>query len=356
MFRTSLQNCIVTLTCYVVVTRNSALFLCEIFSWLHVAVTVCVGVQILCRELAVVMPRSERELRVPLEEKAAMAVWTIANQETFREISNLFGMNRGNAHFCIFQVLKVIGLQLKPEYVKWPSAIESRRIAAEFEESYGLAGVIGCLDGTHVQVKPPANDRDSYINRKGFPSINVMAVCDNSKTFRYVYADRAGSVHDARVLRVSSLGDMLENGTVYLSEDKENYHLLGDSAYPLLPNLIVPYRDNGHLTATQVRFNNIHSSTRSVIERAFGRLKGMFRRLRGVDCTHPMNALYMIEAAFVMHNFILYHEHGSDNDDIDNDVDGSDVPETSPATTSEFGTAAVRQAAREKRDKLAASL
>jgi len=129
------------------------------------------------------MPPSERELRVPLPEKTAMAIWAIANQETFCEISNLFGMNRGNSHFCIFQTLKAIGVQLKPNYVKWPSASECHRIASEFEESTGLSGVIGCIDGTHVQMKPPANNRDSYINRKVFPSINVMAVCDNVKTF-----------------------------------------------------------------------------------------------------------------------------------------------------------------------------
>jgi len=42
--------------------------------------------------------------------------------------------------------------------------------------------------------------------------VNVLAVCDNKMHFTYVYADRAGSIHDARVLRVSSLGDMLETG------------------------------------------------------------------------------------------------------------------------------------------------
>jgi len=55
----------------------------------------------------------------------------------------------------------------------------------------------------------------------------------------------------------------------------------------------------------------------------------MFRRLRRIECTHPVNALHMIEAAFVMHNFILYHERGGDDDDDDIDMDGSDVPEMS---------------------------
>jgi len=52
----------------------------------------------------------------------------------------------------------------------------------------------------------------------------MMTVCDNIKTIRYVYADHADSVHDAHVLQVSSLGDILKSGTLYMSEDKENYH------------------------------------------------------------------------------------------------------------------------------------
>jgi DDE superfamily endonuclease len=51
------------------------------------------------------------------------------------------------------------------------------------EEVHGFPGVVGCIDGTHIPVKAPRNDRDSYINRKGFPSINVLAVCDEKTRF-----------------------------------------------------------------------------------------------------------------------------------------------------------------------------
>jgi len=81
----------------------------------------------------------------------------------------------------------------------------------------------------------------------------------------YVYADHAGSVHDERVLHVSSLVQKLDNGQIGGANDK--YHHLGDSAFPLLPNLLVPYHDNGHLTPAQVTFNTIHSSAHSNVER-----------------------------------------------------------------------------------------
>jgi len=259
-------------------------------------------------------------------------------------------------HHCIFEVFKATAHYLKPMYIKWPTLRESNKIAADFEEKYGFPGVIGCVDGTHIGIRAPANDRDSYINRKGYPSVNVLAVCDHQKLFTYVYADRAGSVHDARVLRVSSLGQKLEICQIGGADDK--YHILGDSAFPLLPNLLVPYRDNGHLTPAQITFNTIHSSARSIIERAFGRLKGKFRRLRGIDCTYPVNALHMIESAFTLHNFVLQNDQSDENDSDSDEESGSVVTIESGAAgvNVEFANAALRRAAQRKRDCIAAKL
>jgi len=46
---------------------------------------------------------------------------------------------------------------------------------------------------------------------------------------------------------------------------------------------MTPFKDTGHLTVAQLRYNTKLSSIRSVIERAFGRLKGKFRRLKYLD-------------------------------------------------------------------------
>ena len=145
---------------------------------------------------------------------------------------------------------------------------------------------------------------------------------------------------------MSSLGRMLESGS--LDGQSQKFNLLGDSAYPLLPTLLVPYRDNGHLTARQSKFNTIHSSTRSIIERAFGRLKGMFRRLKGIECTYPVNSLHIIEASFVLHNFVLQHEHADTCDDMDDIIDGgAQRQQTTIDSSGKFGNAALQKAARD---------
>lgn len=56
----------------------------------------------------------------------------------------------------------------------------------------------------------------------------------------------------------------------------QDSHLVGDLAYKLHENLLVPYRDNGHLTERQRNYNFCQSSARIAIERAFGILKGRF--------------------------------------------------------------------------------
>lgn len=67
--------------------------------------------------------------------------------------------------------------------------------------------------------------------------------------FSKVFTGSPGSGHDSRVLRNSDLW--------YSDQAKfnANYHILGDSAYPLRKWLLTPFRDNGHLTRQLKKYN-----------------------------------------------------------------------------------------------------
>ncbi|XP_026475984.1 protein ALP1-like, partial [Ctenocephalides felis] len=107
------------------------------------------------------------------------------------------------------------------------------------------------------------------VNRKRHHSIQLQAICDARCKFIHCYAGIVGSVHDARVLRLSEVNDYLNDEHKFPNES----HLVGDAAYPLHKHLLTPYRDNGHLSARQKNYNFCHSSARIAIERAFGLLK-----------------------------------------------------------------------------------
>ena len=138
-------------------------------------------------------------------------------------------------------------------------------------------------------------------------------VCDKNLSFIHVHTGNAGSVHDSRVLRTSDLMRHLESEEGRLPPE---YHLLGDSAYPLKEFLMVPFRDNGHLSDVQRNYNIVHSKARVYVEHAIGLLKGKFRRLKDLDMAKVTEVPYVIFACCVLHNFVIFHS-GVDRGDIE---------------------------------------
>lgn len=163
------------------------------------------------------------------------------------------------------------------------------------------------------------------MNRKGFHSIVLQGVCDYDLKFTDCYAGEVGSVHDACVFRRSPLFNRMNELALF----PINSHLLGDSAYPLMPSLLVGYKDNGHLNARQVQFNERLSAARSTIERAFALLKGRFRRLKHLDMKRTDLIPPVIIACCVLHNICI--DKGDTIDLADEEATGemgSDTPNT----------------------------
>lgn len=88
-----------------------------------------------------------------------------------------------------------------------------------------------------------------------------------------VYVGEAGSVHDMRVFRLSGFQNLCNEENF-----PENSHLLSDAAYSIQKFIMVPFKDNRHLTEAQIYYNTC-SQARMMIERAIGLLKGRFRSL-----------------------------------------------------------------------------
>ncbi len=66
--------------------------------------------------------------------------------------------------------------------------------------------------------------------------------------------------------------------------------------------VLPPYKDNGHLTVAQKHFNYKLSSSRVMIEHAFGILKQRFRQLYYCRLKGNRTLCHFIRACFVLHN------------------------------------------------------
>lgn len=69
--------------------------------------------------------------------------------------------------------------------------------------------------------------------------------------------------------------------------------------------VLTPFRNYGNLPEIRTNYNFRHASSRVVIEQAFGRLKGMWRRMKYLSSTNIEIAVRTIVASCVLHNYLL---------------------------------------------------
>lgn len=159
----------------------------------------------------------------------------------------------------------------------------------------GFPGIVGCVDGSYIPLDYIPDV--AYINRKNTPSMILQAVCDHRMVFTSVFSGWPGRVHDSRVYKNSDLARTI------LPSLPENYHLVGDAAYPLSPYLLTPYKGKS-LPADKEFFNHTLSRNRITIERSFALLKGRWRKLRSVNIAVD-GIPNLITACCVLHNICI---------------------------------------------------
>ncbi|XP_018357335.1 PREDICTED: putative nuclease HARBI1 [Trachymyrmex cornetzi] len=108
--------------------------------------------------------------------------------------------------------------------------------------------------------------------------------------------------------------------------------------------------DYGNLTLTQRRHNFVHSSTRTVIEHAFGLLKGRWRYLLKLRLKCIDMATNFVLACCVLHNFCFLH-----NDEVIQNMVNDDR-QMRQQDLMEYHDAANADIAIQKRDRIASLL
>ncbi|XP_049270038.1 putative nuclease HARBI1 [Rhipicephalus sanguineus] len=162
--------------------------------------------------------------------------------------------------------------------------------------------VLGCIDSTHVQIKPPKDQEHVYRNRKGLYSNNVQAICNAEGAITQLASWLPGSTHDSFVWASCDLRRCSERGEL------PDGWLLGDSGYALEPWLLTPLRSAAG--PAEERSKAAHTRTRQVIERTFGILKGRFTCLHqsgGVLQYSPAMCAKIMVASAVLHNMCVRH-------------------------------------------------
>lgn len=190
---------------------------------------------------------------------------------------------------------------ISPRFIKWPRGQDAVNIMERFQRSSGFPNVIGAIDGTHIKIRAPLKMQTHMLTEKGFIPLTfkLYAILEV-----YLRIAILGSRDLFMTLEYSAtVARFLELPEEYFPN---NSHIIGDAAYGIHPHIMVPFRNNGHLTMRQRNFNFCLSSTRMAIERAIGQLKIRFRIL--LDCLPLLDIKKVPEfiiACCILHNICL---------------------------------------------------
>jgi len=245
---------------------------------------------------------------IPLEKRVAVALHRLSTGNSYISTGLNLGLPKSTANMIKNEFCDILRRKA-PKFVKFPETEEeTEKVIDGFSDKGPFPQVAGAIDGSHIRIKAPIVNAKDYYCRKGFHSVILQGVVDSDGRFMHVSTGYPGSIHDSRMLRMSSLYRDIANERVLHSPTKRingreiKPLLLGDPAYKLKTWLMKPYTQTGVLSASQMNYNKKLSSLRVNVEQAFGMLKGRWRCLQDTLNEDVSRIPTTIIACCVLHN------------------------------------------------------
>ncbi|GBG62699.1 hypothetical protein CBR_g31716 [Chara braunii] len=263
----------------------------------------------------VCVPHLQRQVtfyREPLQpdQIVAYALYRWASGETYQSSTCNFGIGRASRLIVVHDMTATL-LRVFGDKIAWPTGVRKQVVLRAFVDK-GFPNCHGCIDCTHIYVDKPANaPSENYYDRKRRFSIVSQVVVNLDLHVLDVHMGYPGSCHDIRVLQLSSLSLRAEEGSLFRGPPvtlpfgvKTNSYLLADNWYPPAEWMVVPYGGINQ-SVEQERFDNKQKVARGAVERAFGRLKGMWRLFLRTHKTNLETLSQQFTAVCKLHNLLI---------------------------------------------------
>lgn len=263
----------------------------------------------------------------PIELYTAVCISYLATPDSMLSIADKVHLGESTVGEWVGEFVDKIIPQALAGIISFPEPGSAGRqaIAKEFQEASetptfpGFLNLVGAVDGTYIDIRGCFYGDQSYINRKQDSAIVLMAVADYRLRFLDVAVGFPGCYHDARSLlfmdcyRRSS--EIFADGVCFTYKNilpltivsiaiLLQTYICGDSAFPSLSWLVPVFKSARGL---KEQFNARLSAVRVCVERAFGRLKEQWRRLKMMHCGSLERANNIVYAACALQNFLIDH-------------------------------------------------
>ncbi|KPP79692.1 putative nuclease HARBI1 [Scleropages formosus] len=231
---------------------------------------------------------------------AALGFYTSGSFQT--RMGDAIGISQASMSRCVTNVTNAL-VEKASSFIGFARDNSTKNQSKEdFYRVAGMPDVLGVVDCAHIAIKAPNAEDLSYINKKGFHSINCQLVCDSRGLLLSAETHWPGSLSDGEVFKQSSVRSFFEE-----QENHEGW-LLGkrDRLYPLKKWLMTPLQYPE--TPADFRYNMAHAATHEIVDRTFRAIQTRFRCLdgsKGYLQYSPEKCARIILACCVLHNVSL---------------------------------------------------
>ncbi|GBG92947.1 hypothetical protein CBR_g57903 [Chara braunii] len=240
----------------------------------------------------------------------AYTLYRWASGETYENGTCSFGIGRSSGLVAVLDVTEAL-LSAYPDKISWPTGLQKAVVLHAFADM-GFPNCHGCIDCTHIFIDKPANcPGEDYYDRERRLSVQAQVVVNLNLRVLDVFIGYPGSCHDVRIVHLSSLlarakaGELFTGPPVMLPFGVQtNGYLLNDNGYPPSEWVVVPY---GGLSQhpSELHFDNKQKTARGAVDRAFDRLKGMWRLFLPSHKTNMETLPQQFVAVCIQHNILI---------------------------------------------------
>ncbi|GBG63085.1 hypothetical protein CBR_g36570 [Chara braunii] len=233
-----------------------------------------------------------------------------ASGGTYESSTCNFGIGGASGLVVVRDVTAAL-LLVYGEKIVCPAGVRKLVVVRAFADK-GFPNCHNCINCTHIYVDKPANTpSENYYDRKRCFSIVAQVVVDLDLRVLNVHMGYPGNCHDIRVLQLSSLWQRTESGSLFHGPPltlpfgvQTNDYVLADNGYPPSEWMVVPYGGvNQHVD--EEWFDNKQKVARGAVERAFDRLKGMWRLFLWTHKTNLDMLPQQFTAVCILHNILI---------------------------------------------------
>ncbi|KAI5154611.1 hypothetical protein ENBRE01_3427 [Enteropsectra breve] len=250
-----------------------------------------------CFENLVEKIRSINALISNINAKMSVFIFYISHVSTYRKLREIFGISHATLH----RIISEISIELHNiavEEICFPQPEEYESLKNGFASLARIEGAILAIDGTQIKIcRPEIAQPFDYYNRKSCFSITFVCVVDHLQRFRGITYG-FGKSHDARIYRSSNLRNLIEGIT------DDSCYAVGDSAFSGCSKIQICASTIASPLTDAAAYNL--SKQRIIVENAFGRFKGKFKRFETrIRKGDKISYAKIIKAAMWIHNFII---------------------------------------------------